>query len=123
MKELLDLRTGEPVIDFNGNIVETNIDRAFNQYMDVMLHTPIFEEIFLLSWGIPIREIFQLSFNANWENMVKYYMLKAINPRTEPLINEVKSIEVERDGTTVDISFHVTSKYGTKSETEVSLIE
>jgi len=123
MKELLDLRTGEPVIDFNGNIVETDIDRAFNQYIDVMLRTPIFEEVFLPSWGIPLREIFQLSFNTSWENMVKYYMLKSINPQTEPLINEIKSIDVSRDGTSVDISLHVTSKYGTKAEAEVSLIE
>ena len=86
MRLLMDVRTGEPIINPVGNIQECNIARAFNQYIDVMLHTPIFGEISLPSWGIPLREIFDMSFNVNWENTLKYYIGQALNGRWEPLI-------------------------------------
>lgn len=119
----MDMRTGEPVVDPNGNIPSVNIARAFNQYLDVMLHTPLFSEVSLPTWGIPYKQIFQLSFNVNWENMVKYYITQALNRRYEPLIRDIVSVEVERDGDTIDINLHVTSKYGTETETEVKLYE
>ena len=106
MKLLQDLESGEPVIDFKGNLVLTDITRAFRQYLDVLFHTPIFEEVSLPTWGLPIREIFQ-----------------ALNPRYEPLIDEIKSIDVERDGSALSISVHVTSIYGTETTSEVNLNE
>lgn len=119
----MDMRTGEPVIDPNGNIPEVNIARAFNQYIDVLLHTPIFTEVTLPTWGIPIKEILQLSFNTNWENMVRYYIIQALNGRYEPLIRDIVAVEIKRSGSTVNISVHLTSKYGTETEVEVKLNE
>ena len=119
----MDIRTGEPAIDPDGNIDETNIARAFNQYLDVMFHTPLFEEISLPTWGMPIKEIFALSFNVNWENMVKYYVAQALNTKYEPLIRDIVSIKAERDGNAIDLNVHVTSKYNTDSELEMNLYE
>jgi len=123
MRVLMDMRTGEPVLDPVGNLKECNIARAFNQYLDVMLHTPIFTEPDLPTWGIPIKYIFQLSFNVNWENMIKYYISQALNPRFEPLIRDLIDIQAERDGSTINLSVHVTSKYGTDTQIEVKLYE
>lgn len=123
MKILIDLRTGEPVFDVNGNLQECNIAREFNQYMDVMLHTPLFSEYALPTWGIPIKEIMQLSFNVNWENMVKYFITQSLNSRWEPLIRDIVAIDVERNGSAIDINLHVTSKYGTETEVELNLYE
>lgn len=119
----MDLRTGEPVLDPAGNLRGCNLARAFNQYLDVMLHTPIFTEPSLPTWGIPLSYIFQLSFNVNWEGMIKYYISQALNPRYEPLIRDIVDIQAERNGDAIDLSVHVTSKYGTNSEIEVKLYE
>ena len=119
----MDMRTGEPVLDPVGNLKNCNIARAFNQYIDVMLHTPIFTEPDLPTWGIPIKRIFELSFNVNWEGMIKYYIAQALNPRFEPLIRDIIDIQAERDGSIVNLSIHLTSKYGTNSEVEVKLYE
>lgn len=123
MRILMDMRTGEPVINPVGDLEPCNIARAFNQYLDVMLHTPIFTEPDLPTWGIPIKHIFQLSFNVNWEGMIKYYIGQTLNPRFEPLIRDIVDITAERNGNAIDLSVHVTSKYGTNSEIEVKLYE
>ena len=119
----MDLDTGEPVIDIKGNLLQCDISRAFNQYIDVLLRTPIMEEVSLFTWGLPIREIFAQNFNPNWENQTKSWIIQALNPRLEPLIEEIKGIEVERDGNAIQISVHVTSIYGTENIAEVALNE
>ena len=119
----MDMRTGEPAIDVKGNLKEVNIARAFNQYLDVLLHTPLFSETSLPTWGIPIKEIFALSFNINWESMVKYFIGQTLNPRYEPFIRDIVDIQVERSGSAIDLRIHVTSKYGTDTEVEVNLNE
>ena len=119
----MDLTTGEPVVDVNGNMLKCDISRAFNQYLGVLLRTPIMEEVSLPTWGLPIREIFAQNFNQNWENQVKTWIVQALNPRFEPLIDEIKSVEVNRNGSTLEISVHVSSIYGTEDVAEVALNE
>jgi len=119
MKLLMDLTTGEPIVDFKGDILLTDMTRSFRQYLDVMFRTPIFEEVSLPTWGLPVKEIFQLRFDANWENMVKYFFAQMLNPRFEPIVDEVRSIKVERDGSALDVTVHAVSKYGTETINEV----
>jgi len=123
MKILMDLDTGEPVLDFRGNLLECSLTRAFRQYLDVLLHTPIFEEVSLPTWGLPLRQIFQLRMDTNFENMVKYFFVQALNPRYEPLIQEVRSIGVTRDGSTLNVELNVAGKYGENITVGVSLNE
>lgn len=123
MRELIDLRTGEPVIDFNGNLKEASLKRAFNQYIDIMLHTPIGEEIALLTWGFPYKQLFQLRFGTSWQDLAKYYIVEALNPRREPLIDNVKSVAVERNNNAIDIDLQVVSAFNTENEIKVSLNE
>ena len=119
----MDLELGGPMVDFNGNIVEADPERAFRQYIDVMLRTPIFGELFLPTWGLPLQEIYGMSFNYNWENMIKYFFLQSLNPQYEPLISEVKSIEVERVVSAINVTLHLQSTFGTELQTEVELLE
>ena len=119
----MDLTTGEPVVDVNGNMLKCDISRAFNQYVDVLLRTPIMEETSIQTWGLPMREIFAQSFDTNWESKTKSWIVQALNPRYEPLIDEIKSVKVERDGSTLQISVHVASIYGTENINEVALNE
>ena len=88
-----------------------------------MLHTPIFTEPDPPTWGIPVQQIFEQPFNANWEAMIKYFISQALNPRYEPLIRDIVDISAERSGNTINLSVHLTSKYGTNSEVEVKLYE
>ena len=50
MRIQIDLRTGEPTIDLYGNIESCDIERAFNQYLDILFHTPLLEEVSLPTW-------------------------------------------------------------------------
>ena len=119
----MDLTTGEPVVDVNGEMLKCDVARAFNQYLDVMLRTPIMEEVSLPTWGLPLREMFAQHFSQNWENQTKTWIVQALNPRFEPLIDEIKSVKVERDGNTLEISVYVSSIYGTENVAEVALNE
>jgi len=119
----MDLNTGEPVIDVKGDLLKCDISRAFNQYIDVLLRTPIMEETSLYTWGLPIREMFTQQYDTNWENRTKSWIVQALNPRFEPLINEIKSIDINRDESTIEITVHVTSIYGTENVAEVALSE
>ena len=122
---MIDLRTGEPVIDPMGNLQEINIDRAFNQYLDVLFHTPIFEEQLLPTWGLDIKTIFEVSGNPNWEALIKYIFVDALSSRKEPLIDSVQSVEITRDseGSSVSASVVATSTYGTTTKNLVDLYE
>lgn len=119
----MDLRTGEPVMDFDGNLIQVDISRSFNQYIDVLLHTPVFEETSIRTWGIPVKKIFDIRFGNNWEMMIKYYLSQALNPRNEPLIKEIKEINVEREGNSLNIDLHLLSIFNTENEVEVTLNE
>jgi len=123
MKLLIDLRTGEPAINYDGNLEETDIDRAFNQYLDVLLRTPILEEQLLPMWGLDLRGIIQASSSANWESIIKYLIADALSPMKEPLIDSVEEITLDRDGSVLGIQIKAISKYGTVANPTVSLNE
>jgi len=122
MRLLIDLRTGEPVIDLEGSLKEIDIERSFRQYIDALLHTPILSEQFIPTWGLDVRGIIEASASPMWESLIKYLITNALSPRVEPLISQIESIELDR--TTPEellVSIHVKSNYGTTSVNTVSL--
>ena len=125
MRLMIDLRTGEPVIDPLGNLRVINIDRLLYQYLDVLFHTPIFEEQLLPTWGLDIKTIFEASANPNWEPMIRYLFVDALSPRKEPLVDSVESVELSKDNTDLSLSatIVVKSKYGTTTKNVVNIYE
>ena len=121
MRVLIDLRTGEPSFDVEGNWREIDINRAFNQYLDVLFHTPFLSEPFVMAWGIPFREIFKASSTTQWESQIKYFIADALSKQKEPLVDEIESIEVEKNDNSIAINVVVKSKYGTTSRNMVEL--
>lgn len=121
MKLLFDLRTGEPALDLEGALQEINIDRSFRQYLDVLLQTPILGEHFVPTWGLDTRSIFEASGNPMWESIIKYLIANALSASVEPLITEIESIKLERDGAELQVEVNVKSAYGTTSRNLVQL--
>lgn len=121
MKLLIDLRTGEPVVDLEGKLKEIKIARAFSQYVDVLLNTPIMTEQLAPNWGLDVRGIMEASAYASWEGMIEYLVANAFSQQNEPLIESIEAVEVSRDSRELTIEVHVTSKYGTVAKSLVSL--
>lgn len=123
MKFLIDLNTGEPLLDFNGNLVPASLSRSFNQYLDVLFHTPILEEQLIPTWGLDIRSIMQVSSSTMWEEMIKYIFVEALDPKREPLVDSIQEIKISRDGAELSVDIHVLSTFGTNSRNEVLINE
>jgi len=68
----MDLRTGEPTLDINGNFRQASIERALYQYLDTLFHTDILTEPLLPHWGLDRRGIVAASSNPAWESIIKY---------------------------------------------------
>lgn len=116
MRLLIDLQTGEPTLDLEGDLEEIDIDRAFNQYLDCLLHTPIFEEVLAPTWGIDVQGIIEASGTPQWETVIKFLIADALDSQKEPLISSVEKIELSRDDEELSVNLHVKSKYGTSAE-------
>lgn len=125
MRLLIDLRTGEPAIDIHGSLYEISPERIFNQYIDVLLHTQLFEEQLNPLWGLDIRGIFEVSSNPSWESLVTYMVAEALSKKREPLIDTVQSISVTKDNENriLNIDVSVQSSYGNIAKALVSINE
>jgi len=121
MKLMIDLRTGEPVLDLEGRLERINIERSFRQYLDVLFQTPIITEQFLPNWGVDIRSILQASGTPAWDSTIQYLIANALSEQNEHLVDSIQSIELSRDGNELSIEVHVLSKYGTSTRNLVEI--
>lgn len=125
MRLMIDLRTGEPVLDLEGSLRDLNVDRAFYQLVDCLLHTPVGSEILNPAWGIDQRGIIASSTHPNWEALIKYIAVSSVSPSIEPTVRSVEKIELVRseDGSELLIKLELTSRYGTTSQNLVGINE
>ena len=122
---MIDLRTGEPVLDLEGSIKTMSVDRAFYQLVDCLLHTPIMTEYLNPTWGVDYRGIVAASSHPNWESIIKYMLVESLSPSKEPIITAINSVAVSRstNGEALTAQIELKSKYGTVSTNEVALTE
>lgn len=123
MRYLIDLRTGEPVLNLEGNMQEINLERSFYQYLDCLFHTPILSEPNAPQWGLDWRSIIEASANPAWEQLIQYIFLNALSRKVEPLVESIEAINLTRDGRDLTIEVKVTSTYGTTASNLVTLSE
>ena len=123
MRILMDLRTGEPVLDLNGNFKQITIERALYQYMDVLFHTDILTEPLLPHWGLDRRGIVAASSHPGWESMIRYAIIQALSPALEPLIAAIDSVDLTREDRSLVAKINITSRYGTTVNNVVKLLE
>ena len=119
----MDLRTGEPTINLNGNFEQISIERALYQYMDALFHTDILTEPLLPHWGLDRRGIVAASAHPGWESIIRYTIIQALSPGLEPLIAAVDSVELTRDDRSLLANISITSRYGTTVNNVVKLLE
>ena len=125
MRLMIDLRTGEPVLDLEGSLRDMSPDRAFYQLIDCLLRTPISSEFMNPGWGLDHRGIIAVSGHPNWESIIKYNVISAVSPSVEPIVDSVQTIELNRssDGADLTIKLELKSKYGTTSQNLVGINE
>jgi phage baseplate assembly protein W len=125
MRLMIDLRTGEPVLDLEGSLRDLNVDRAFYQLIDCLLRTQIGSEILNPGWGLDVRGIMSSSSHPNWESLIKFLTVSAVSPSVEPTVSSVENIELVRttDGADLTIKLELKSKYGTTSQNLVGINE
>ena len=125
MKIMIDLRTGEPVLDLEGSIQEVNVERAFYQLIDCLLHTPIMTEHLNPTWGVDYRGIIRASSHPNWESIIKYMFVEAVSPSREPIVSSINAVSVTRndDGNDLQVQIELKSKYNTLSVNKVGVNE
>lgn len=123
MRIQTDLETGEPVINLEGDLVETSTSRAFYHLIDNLLHTPILSEFLLPTWGLDVNQIIEVSDNPSWESLVKYLVVTALSPNREPMIESVEDVDVTKNNDELQIDVYVKSTYGTITKNMVSINE
>lgn len=123
MRIQTDLETGEPVIDLEGNLVETNPSRAFYHLIDNLLHTPILTEFLLPTWGLDVNQIIEVSDTPSWESLIKYLVVTALSSNREPMIESVEDVDVTKNNDELQIDVYVKSTYGTITKNMVSINE
>lgn len=123
MKILMDLRSGEPAINLNGDFEQISVERALYQYMDTLFHTDILSEPLLPHWGLDRRGIVAASSNPAWESLIRYMIIQALSPAMEPLIAAVDRVNLTRDDRSLNAEISVTSRYGTTVNSVVKLVE
>jgi len=123
MRYLIDLRTGEPVLDLEGNMKEVNLERAFYQYLDCLFHTPIMSEPMAPHWGLDWRAIVKASASPAWESLIQYIFVQALSSKVEPLVESIEAVDLIRDGRDLKVNVKVTSTYGTSAANTVTLSE
>lgn len=113
MSILLDLRTGDPILE-NGDYVRVSDKDAFKQVIDRLLFCQVGTEILNRNYGFDLQTAVTLNTQGASPEFIESLLVEALDPNKERLIRSVDSIEAERDGASgMNVSFAVTNKMGT----------
>lgn len=122
---LMDLETGDPYLDENGNTVEVDDEFAFNQIIDGLFHCDVGSEILNPFYGFDLQSAIRESSVPNAELFIESLVADALNEKQEKLIAKVDMIQVWReDNNTIKVYIAVTSVLGETitMETEISAL-
>lgn len=94
---LMDLNTGDPYLDENGNSVDVDNNKAFEQIIDGLFHCDVGSEIFHPEYGFDLRSALRDSYLEDAELFIESLVADALNENNEKLISKVDYIEAQRD--------------------------
>lgn len=108
---LLDLRTGEPILE-NGDYIEIDDNYAFYQIIDNLLNTQTGSEIWNIYYGFDLRSAIRINSQGAPTEIIKSLLADALDSNKERLIYAIDTIESWRDGQQLHFKIAVKSKLG-----------
>ena len=115
----MDLETGEPYLDENGNTVEVEDGYAFNQIIDGLLNCQPGSELLNPFYGFDLHSAIRESSVPNSELFIESLVTNALDPEKEKLISKIDMVQAWReDNDTMKVYMAVTSILGETYELE-----
>ena len=121
----MDLETGDPYLDENGNTVEVDKAYAFNQIIDGLLHCQPGSELLNPFYGFDLISAVRESSVPESELFIESLVTNALDPEKEKLIAKVDMIQAWRDeNDSMKVFIAVTSIIGEtyEGESEISAV-
>lgn len=121
----MDLDTGEPYLDENGNTVEVDEAYAFSQIIDGLLNCQPGSELLNPFYGFDLISAIRESSIPDSELFIESLITNALDPEKEKLIAKIDMIQAWReDNNTMKVYIAVTSIIGEtyEGESEISAL-
>lgn len=109
---LLDLRTGDPILE-DGDYIQIEDDYAFYQIIDNLINCQTGSEIWNVYYGFDLQGAIRINSAGAPTEIVKSLLADALDPAKERLIYTIDTIEAWRDGQQLHMKVAVQSKLGT----------
>ena len=110
---LLDLRTGDPILGDNGDYIPIDNEEAFKQIITMLFYCQVGSEIFNIYYGFDLESAVRCNSGGLPTDVLKSYVMDALDPNKERLIFNINSVAVERDGQQANVKISVLSKFST----------
>ena len=94
---LMDLSTGDPYLDENGNTVEVTKKQAFNQIIDGLLNCQVGSELLNPFYGFDLNSAVRESSIPNSELFIESLVTNALDPEKEKLISKLDMVQAWRE--------------------------
>lgn len=121
----MDLGTGDPYLDENGNTVEVEKTYAFSQIIDGLLNCQPGSELLNPFYGFDLNSAIRESSIPDSELFIESLIADALDPEKEKLISKIDMIQVWRENNnTMKVYIAVTSIIGEtyEGESEISAL-
>ena len=121
----MDLSTGDPYLDENGNTVEVDKKYAFNQIIDGLLNCQVGSELLNPFYGFDLNSAVRESSIPESELFIESLVTNALDPEKEKLIAKIDMIQAWReDNNTMKVYISVISIIGEtyQGESEISAL-
>jgi phage baseplate assembly protein W len=122
---LMDLETGDPYLDENGNTVKVTKDFAFGQIIDGLLHCQPGSELLNPYYGFDLNSAIRESSIPDAELFIESLVTDALDPKKEKLIAKINMVQAWRENNNnMKVYIAVTSIIGETydGESEISAL-
>lgn len=106
---LLDLDTGDIVLDEYNNVIEIDNKTAFEQIIDGIFHCQVGSEKFNPAYGFDLESALRNSGVRDSEMFIEYLVAQALDKNKEKLISSLDFVKATRDGRTMYVDINVNS--------------
>ena len=109
---LMDMNTGDIVLDANDHTIQVNNKRAFEQVIDGLFHCQKGTEIMNPKYGFDITTALRESYSKDSEMFIESLVIMALNPEVEKQISSLDYVKATKDGSDMTVIIQVTSIMG-----------
>lgn len=118
---LMDLDTGDLVLDDNNNTIEIEREEAFTQILAGLLLCERGSEYWNPEYGFPLTQALRESYGEDVNMFIESLVVDTLNPQVCKLINKIDYVEAQKDGNEVNVLISVTAITGEQITFEETL--